>query len=435
MSFLLRESEHLGIITLIAVMHGEKLMTRQGALGIRIHRMADDFSPFPAAVRAGDFIFAPCILNQAAINPRPLDAWQSRHESRIVLERLKAVIESAGGAMANVINLLQCFQGRGQTAGYVEERVHHFRGGVPTSTGTAGTALATPKALIQLDAVGVVPSPGKALEYIGGTSQAASYSNAIAYGDLVYFSGIMTSDPKTQPDPTRWFGSAVKSELRFIMQERFAPIAASAGCGIGDIAVAHFHLLNPIADLGPFRELVDELFPSNKPVFIVSASSGLGSLPGRIEITPIAVRAGGTTKVVDIQPKDMPNGMLDGPQAKRVGDFVYLSTQFASDRFGQLGAAAPDLRTAHFISRTTAEMEQIVARIEKICSAAGGKAKDLVRLRLYVADMAVAPSAIAVVRQRIGDDVPISMIEDAGAAGWLGDSTVSADAVAYIPQA
>lgn len=410
-------------------------MTRHGAIGVRIHRESGDPSPFPVAVRAGDLIFAPCVLNPASTDPRPLDAWASRHEARVVLDRLKSVVEASGGQMKHVINLLQCFQGRGQTAGYVEERVHHFRDGVPTSTGTAGTALSAPKALIQLDAVGIVPSGGKTLEYIGGTSQAASYSNAIAYGDTVYFSGIMTGDPSTQPDPQRWFGSAVKNELRFIMRERFQPIAAGAGCGIGDIAVAHFHLLNPIADLGPFRELVDQLFPRNKPVFMVSASSGLGALPGRIEITPIAVRPGSATRVADIEPKGMERGMLDGPQAKRVGDFVYLSTQHAVDGVGRLNGAAVDPRSTHFVAQTTAEMEHIVARIQAICAAAGGSAKDLVRLRLYLGSMAAAPAAIAVVRQRIGDDVPVSMVEDADAAGWLGESTVSADAVAYIPQA
>ncbi|MGO9774730.1 MAG: RidA family protein [Roseiarcus sp.] len=403
----------------------------------RLMRLRDegDFSPFPVAVRAGDFIYAPCVMNAAVGDPRPLDAWPSRHESKIALLRLRSVIERAGGSMDDLINLLQCFEGRGQTAGYVQERVSHFAKGVPTSTGSATTALATPGALIQLDAVGVVPSQGKELEYIGGISKNASYSNAIAYGGVVYFSGVMTGAPETQPDPKLWFGSAVKNELKFIVQEKLAPIAREAGCDVADIAVAHFHLLNPTADFGPFREMVDELFPAKKPVFMVSASSGLGALPGRVELTPIAVRPNRGVAVADIQPKGLPLGMMDGPQAKRVGDFVYISTQFAGDRFGRIVGARVDPRGRYFFDQTAAEMSFIVERLKTICAEAGGGAANLVRLRLYVHDMKVAAPAIAVIRREIGDDVPVSLVEDAGAAGWLGECSISADAVAYIPLA
>jgi enamine deaminase RidA (YjgF/YER057c/UK114 family) len=400
-----------------------------------ILRDENDFSPFPVAVRAGDFIFAPCVVNLAAAARRPLDVWPSRHDAKTVLGRLRATIERAGGSMDDLVNLLQCFQGRGQTAGYVQERVGHFAKGVPTSTGTAATRLAMPAALIQLDAVGIAPSEGKVLEYIGGASKNASYSNAIAYGDIVYFSGVMTSAPETQPDPNLWFGSAVKNELKSIVLDKLAPIAKQAGCDISDIAVAHFHLLNPCADFGPFREMVDELFPTKKPVFLVSASSGLGSMPGRVEITPIAVRPGRSVAASDIQPKGMAAGVMGGPQAKRVGDFVYVSTQTAGDQFGSLAKLQVDPRSAHLLDQTTAEMSLIVESISAICAEAGGGTDNLVRLRLYVNDIKAAAPAISVVRQTIGDRVPVSVVEDAGAAGWLGECSISADAIAYVPVA
>lgn len=409
-------------------------MTDVHGSGIVRIRQAGDATPFPVAVRSGDFIFAPCVVSPAETSSaRPLDAWPSRYEAKAVLTRLKTVLEEAGGRLDDTINLLQIFRGRGQPPGYVEERLLHFPVGVPTSTGTAGTELAMPDSLIQLDAVGIVPSGGRTLEYIGGTSVNAGYSNAVAYGDIVYFSGVMTGAPETQPNPALWFGSAVKNELRFIMTQKLEPLLVQSQVTRDDIAVAHFHLLNAPADYGPFREVLDELFPEKKPLIMVSASSGLGALPGRIEITPIAVRKGGATQVSDIAVAGLPPGIAGGPQARRVGDFIYVSTQTAVDEFGRLGPVAPPARLAHYLDRTTAETEVIVDRIEQLLHAGNGDVSALVRLRIYVQDIAVVPAAIAVIRRRIGDDAPVSIVEDAGASGWLGEATVSADAVAYAP--
>lgn len=400
---------------------------------VRIREKGDP-SPFPIAVKVGDFIFAPCIVNLNTQNDRLLDVRPSRDEAKAVLVRLKSVMEQAGGTLSNVINLLQLFLGRGQTAGYVEERLGHFPDGVPTSTGSGGTALAWPRGLIQLDAVGIAPSGGRKLEYIGGTSVTAGYSNAIAYGDVVYFSGVMTNAPETMPNPAHWFGSAVKNEIRFIMEKKLGPILAESGVTREDIAVAHFHLLDAPADYGAFREALDELFPGRKPLMMISASSGLGALPGRVEITPIAVRKGGKTTIADINLPDLPPGIGGGPQARRVGDFVYISTQTAVDGFGHLSPSVFDQRLAHFRDQTTGETDLIVDRLEALLKAAKCDGSSLVRLRVYVNDIKHAPAAIAVIRRRLGDDMPLSLVEDSGAAGWLGAATVSVDAVAYAPQ-
>jgi len=397
------------------------------------YREAGDFSPFPVAARAGNFLFAPCVTNTRASDPRPLGTWRSRHEARAVLERLGGIMSKAGSSLDNVINLIQSFDGRGQTAGYVEERALHFQNGVPTSTGTAATRLATPNALIQLDAMGIIPGPGESLEYLGGASKAAKYSNAVRYGDLVFFAGVMTSAPEARVDPDRWFGSAVKNELRLIMEQSLAGVLKDSGCSASDIAVAHFHLLHPCDDFGPLHELIEEFFPTSKPVFMVSPSSGLGSLPGRIEITPIAVHPQGKTRSTDIEVPGLPAAMLGGPHAKRVGDLVFIGTQHVVNEVGQNLVAKLDPRASHLLDPTAQEMELIVDRIKAICEAAGAPTSNLVRLRLFVSDISVVPAAIMVIRRRLGDDVPLAVVEDAQSAGWLGQSTISADAVLFAP--
>jgi enamine deaminase RidA (YjgF/YER057c/UK114 family) len=397
------------------------------------YRDPADFSPFPVAARAGNFVFAPCVANLQAADPRPLDIWRSRHEARSVLQRLGSVMAKAGGTLDHVVSLLQCFHGRGQTAGYVEERQLHFLRGVPTSTGTAATRLATPQGLIQLDAIGIIPSPGESFQYLGGASAAAKYSNALSYRDLVFFAGVLASEPETHVDPTRWFGSAVKNELRFIMQKKLYQVLRDADCSAADIAVAHIHLLNPVEDLGPLHEVIEELFPTSKPVFMVSPSSGLGSLPARIEITPLAVRPGGKTRSTNVEVPGLSSAMLGGPHAKRVGDLVFIGTQHAADATGRLPTAGFDPRAAHLLDPTALEMNVVVDRLEAICKAAGASAAGFVRLRLYVSDISVVPAAVQVVRRRLGDDVPLSVVEDASSAGWLGNATISADGVLFAP--
>lgn len=394
-------------------------------------RQQGDFSPFPVASVAGGLVFAPCVVNTSAADARPLELRKSRHESQQVLARLAHVMEEAGGKLANVINLLQCFEGRGQTAAYVEERPPHFPAGVPTSTGTGATKLSTPGALIQLDAVGALPSAGEPIQYLAGAASVAKYTNAIRFRDMVFMSGVMTNAPETQPDPQRWFGSALKLELKNIMEEKLAAVLQDADCQRSDIAVAHFHLLNAPDDYGALCEAIDTHFPENKPVFMVSPSSGLGAMPGRIEITPVAVRKGAKTRVSDVDVPSLGLGILGGPQAKRVGEFIYIGTQHAADRQGKVAAA--DDRATHLLGHTAQEMNHIIDRLEVIAQAAREPLSNLLRLRVYVSDMAHAAAATAVIRHRIGDDVPTSVVEDAQCAGWLGEATVTADAVLYSP--
>jgi enamine deaminase RidA (YjgF/YER057c/UK114 family) len=396
---------------------------------LRVIRDPADPSPFPVAVRAGRFVFAPCVVNLAAGQPQALAVWRSRAEAKAALTRLGAVMQRAGSSLAQVVNLLQCFQGRGQTAGYVEERRGYFPDGVPTSTGTAGTRLAGASALIQLDATAIVPEPGETFAYLGGTSANASYSNALSWRDLVYYSGVMTNLPETQPDPKLWFGSAVKNEFRYIMRDKLAKVLESSGCRNEDIAVAHIHLLHPQDDFGPLNDVMDELFPSRRPVFMVSPSSGLGAMPGRIEITPIAVRPGGATRVADIAVPGVP-GLLGGPSAKQVGDFVYTTTLAAVDAHGRL---ANNRGASIWHAGVALEMASIVDDLEAIATAARTSTSRLVRLRLYVQDAANVAPAVLVVRHRIGDDLPVSVVEDAGAAGWYGAASITADAVFHAP--
>ncbi len=396
-------------------------------------RLGDEPSDFPSALRAGDFVFAPCITRSRAEARRDIRLWQSAEEGRVVTERLGQVMAAAGGRLENVINLLQCFRGRGQTAGYVVERIGHYPKGVPTSTGTACTELSTPSALIQLDAIGVLPSDGRALVYAGGASKNAAYSNAVLYGDYVFASGIMTNAPETQPDPKLWFGSPVQLELRNIVEVKLKAVYADAGCGLADVQVAHFHLLHPEADFGQFCRLVDSLWPEEKPVILVSASSGLGALPGRIELTPIALLPGSGLTRESITPAGHPGGLAGGPAARRVGDYLFTTTLIAGDHLGLDPALEARASESLLLDRSLLEMESILGQLGAIAEAAGGSLADLARVRLYSHRMRDASVALAALRAAVGSDIPVSLVEDAGGEGWLPGCSLSADAVFYLP--
>ena len=116
-----------------------------------------------------------------------------------------------------------------------------------------------------------------------------------------------------------------------------------------------------------------------------------------------------------------------------MGDLVYVGTQAAVDECGRLSGAAVDPRARHFHDGSALEMSTIVDRLVTIAAAAGTSLSQMLRLRLNVSHVENVPAAVLVIRQRIGDNVPVSIIEDAGASGWLGDATISADAVFHAP--
>lgn len=110
-------------------------------------------------------------------------------------------------------------------------------------------------------------------------------------------------------------------------------------------------------------------------------------------------------------------------QAVRAGDFVFLS--------GQLGL---DPSTGQMVpGGVEAETRQAIENLSAVLSAASGTLRDLVKVTVYLADMAEFPAFNGVYASYFGDQPPARAT--VAVAGLPRGARVEIEAVAFLPEA
>lgn len=395
--------------------------------------------------RAGPFLFATGLLGEPS-KSGPFSVPPVKRQAKAIFRTLAEEASAFGASLENTLGLQQYITSRDLAPFYSEERRQHFPKGSPTSTTIACSRVGAPDALVQVDAIIAIPDAQHAIKRDAGTHPSAGYAHTISFGDWIFSSGVLASAVpsaaayeggsgtsvarEARLDPNYWFGFSIKSEIDYILTKKIAAILEKSGTSRENIAFAHVHLLEPVRDLAPFIEIWSQLCP--QAVTVISAAQGFGAHGACAEVTIIAMRSGGSLQLAPIEAQ-ISRPFALGPIAGRVGDLVFMSLLAAADEYGLAPGARID-RDREFIEQQTGkEMDLILDQIETICVAAGGYLRDVVRLRLYVSSMALAPAAITALHARSnGNSIPFSLIEDATLSTWLPDCTVAADAIVQI---
>src|SRR5215831_11556239 len=79
------------------------------------------------------------------------------------LGNIQAVLQAAGGTMADIVHLTLYFVNRDDAAGYFEVAERFFGANPPPATGVVVAGLLKPELLIEIDAQAVVPASGESL--------------------------------------------------------------------------------------------------------------------------------------------------------------------------------------------------------------------------------------------------------------------------------
>jgi enamine deaminase RidA (YjgF/YER057c/UK114 family) len=413
-------------------------------------------SAFPHARvrRAGDLIFVGGLVDldtdpgSRAFYDPPVKA-----QTRAIYAALEDALRQEGVGLDAIVSLLQYFLGREPAAGYIEQRRAYFTGPQPASTGIGVTDMVSTGAVVQVEGIVAVPRPGLAVEHVATAKSPqnvrAGYSQAATFGDWIFCAGAMASDyasaaaypgavgtgvaAAARADPNYWNAVPVKSELRYILHDKLAPVLEAAGSSLSGIVAAHVHLLYPSDDYAAFREAWLSAFEGRPPVTVVSPTSGLGTWGGRLEVTPIALKSAARVPPMEISVPGARRPFGDEPLACRVGDLVFTATQVAADDRGVLASVVPDRRLSHFVDQSELEMQAILDQVALICEAAGGTLRDVVRAHLYLTDMRKLAAAMRPWRERLGADVAASFVSVRD-GGIVPGCTLSFDAVAHIPR-
>jgi enamine deaminase RidA (YjgF/YER057c/UK114 family) len=244
-----------------------------------------------------------------------------------------------------------------------------------------------------------------------------AYSPAVKAGGWVFVAGQTASDfiqgiaPEARVDPASpYIADSLELQSRYTFRN-LARTLEAAGCGVGDIARIYVWLPSARPTYDEFRagssttdvhvqsylSAFNEAIPEPRP-----ASTAMGIrrlLPGgtRIELDLIAIepRDGVTKQGFEIPP-GVPPPVAKYSPAVRIGDWVFLAGDLATDFHGDFGrrdhlgepsAVAPEARVNPYFwygSSIEAQTDYLLAKLEKIAASAGASLDRCVQADVYI---------------------------------------------------
>ena len=411
--------------------------------------------PYAHAVRCGPWVFCSGQLavdftqgmDPSAVVPEGgiFLAQPVKRQMKVIYKNMSRLLESGGSSLEAVPKVVVFFTRREDVQPYNEERALYQRS-KPTSAAFPVSGLIAPEAVIEIDPIGLVESPG--LDVVPfdlpnvPVHPEAGYSKGVRFGDWVFTVGATAADhvpldafgasnvaPPARVDPNYWLGSAVKRQTNYVMSEKLIPLLNAAGCDLGDVVRAQVYLSELSRDYAAFSEVWTTWFPNGGPSTVVMPVNGLGMIHGVVEISLIAIRPGTVPRNV-ISTEDVASSWLgNAPQAVRAGDLIWCSTVAAVDNAGLLPSARDPIALPYFGAPGMQQMQVMMDHLSRILAAGGTDLNRLCKLTVFTADMRELPGYVEVWRSLISTPCAMTVVQVKGPFFAPG-CTVAMDAVA-----
>ena len=370
-------------------------------------------------------------------------------EAALIFDHMDRVLRAAGTGLSNLVRTDQYYTTVKAVPAFQTVRRRSLGRLIPPSTSVAMNGFVLPGADICVQGIAAIPEDGFAPVHLSDerlrTRESSGYSPALTAGDFIFLPGILAMAQPDEParngiaaaalmpEGAQWGGQPIKLETEFIIARRIVPSLALAGAGLADVVKAQVYLTDP-GDCSAFNEVWTRHFGSAGPALSVipCRERGLAAADARIEINVIAVKPGSRTPKEHIDAGIFP-GFRDQPQAVRAGDLLFLSGLMAIDEGGLLNEVAADPRQPWFGTGAAAQAEAIIANAATLCAAAGTSIANVVRVQLFLTDMAdFHPVYKAWERALGGAPLPFAAVEVPGPLPVPG-ATVLMDIWAYVP--
>jgi enamine deaminase RidA (YjgF/YER057c/UK114 family) len=396
---------------------------------------------FAQGMKAGRWVFATGLMAQdfaSGIAPDVL-AERTPHaglpkrekEALRIFENLDAVLRSAGTDRGNLVRTDQYYTTVKAVPPYQQVRREFLGGRIPPSTSIAQQGLLLPGADMNVQAMAVIPENGFAVEHLKRAQLAgrptSGYSPALTVGDFIFLPGITSLAIGDEPrrngvaaaalmaEGAQWGGQPIKLETDFIVTKRMTASLALAGATLADVVHAQVYLADR-DDYSAFNEAWTKHFGAAGPgvSIIPCIAHGLAPYDGKIEINVIAAKPGSTAGKRHID-AGIATAFRHQPQAVKAGDLLFIPALMAADRDGFLAAAAVDPRQPYFSSSPEAQAEAIIDDIARLCAAGGTSLENVVRVLLFLTDIAEFYPVYKAWERRLGGrPLPFSAVEVPG---------------------
>ncbi len=446
-------------------------------------RFAPRFSS--PVIRAGNWVFCSGTMATDYVDPVAEDGWldpralhrpdvhdpeRFGHQSHATLRRLETMFRAAGADLrTDTVRIEQFYLSPHPTQEdfdlhrdpwargisidtYLAARDEHIDEPRPPSVGFGVTGLPIPGIEIQIDVMGRIGVRKERFETPADVpSPLAGYSPAIRFGDFVGLAGEVptdwtgdwmsdrhmgrtaATDPRTRPNEYLWYGDSVGLQVDLVIdkQER---IAEAAGARLDGLFNATTYIGHP-ADFPAFDRAWRRRFPSRDVARTVVPYAGLGGKDWRFETAWDLLVPDAATERRVIETSDAPEPFGWEPQAVKVGDLVFFSTQRAVDSRGVLSdtARAP-AGFEHYLDHGRLQMEEILRNVAAISEEAGTSLQNACRIKVFMDDWSVMAGACAALAAAFPVDPPaVSLHRVNGAPMLAPDVHIACDVIAYAP--
>jgi enamine deaminase RidA (YjgF/YER057c/UK114 family) len=344
-----------------------------------------------------------------------------KREARALFANARAVLDAAGVGFADCVRIDQYYVGAHAVDPYHEVRREVFGGRIPPSTSNLHRAMAYAGQTQEVQLVAAVPAGDFRAEHLEiptdcSIHASSGYSPALAAGEFLFVPGQTAEardtvqgplDPEARmPHGHLWKGTPIKLETRFVIEHKLRPSLAAAGATLDDVAKAQVYLRDR-ADVPAFTEAWRSHFAVAPATTIIpTATPGFIVADGRIEINTISLRNMAAQPIVEDR----------ATVAVHAGDLLFVSGLMASDGDGLLADVDADPRAPFVAIPIKDQVRAIAARAQAICRKVGADLANVVRLQLFLTDLAELQAAIEAWSSALdGAPLPLSAIE----VDWL----------------
>ena len=265
---------------------------------------------------------------------------------------------------------------------YHDVRKKYFKDAYPASTDMGIRELLVRDTTIEVDLIcrldglqnQAIPAPEKF-----DTGLSGPYP-AIKRGEYVFISGQNGTDAEglEEASSSIWSTSAFERQAERALT-KLAAIAEAAGTNFRKAIKAEVYLGNP-AYMAELDIVWKRWFPKDPPARFVLPYMGLGRRGALIEVALTLLSGDSKIQPITVEAADAPEPLGHEPQALRVDDLLFFSTQMAFDSAGRLAEGMKRRHAFPYYGEPgRAQMRYVMNNVAKIAKAGGTELENIVR--------------------------------------------------------
>jgi reactive intermediate/imine deaminase len=362
--------------------------------------------PYNLAVKAGGVVYVSGTL--PTDEKGNLVGSDVTAQAKQVFANLRKTLQQAGTSLDNAATVTVMLQNASDFAALDAVYKTEFKGEPPARTTWFGD-MVRPGALVEI-AVTALPNGAqrKVILPQGWAKPTSPYNYAIQSGDMLFLSGLVSRDSKTN----KMVEGDIATQVKTCM-DNAAEILKAAGMSMSDLVTTRIGMRD-LAQFEDMNKAYRAYWQKDRPTRVTSQVG----LPGTygIEITLAAVK--GQHQVIVPPTADGKPGSI-GPNfspAIKVGNRLFLSGE----------SAATDANKTDMKAQTTATL----ANLERTLKAAGYSAKDVVSSEVWITDIKKFGDMNAGYSPVFPSDAPVR--STIGVGKLVGDNTLVEIAVTAV---